>query len=67
MIWTILICAGGIFAGSLVIGQVYAWITDRPNPVWNVFGGCLEGVGDIIGDMADGFGGDGGGDCGGGD
>jgi hypothetical protein len=37
----------GILAISAIIGQIYAWITGERNPVWEIMGGILEGLGEI--------------------
>lgn len=64
MIWTVLMWAGGISVGGVVISQVYCWITDRPNPVWEVLGDILEGLGDVVGAIGDVIGDSDGGDSG---
>jgi hypothetical protein len=56
MIWTILMWAGGISVGSVILGQIYAWITDRPNPVWEALGELFGAIGDLAGAICDGIG-----------
>jgi hypothetical protein len=50
---------------SAIIGQIYSWITGRPNPALDMMGALAEGLGDAVGSID--FSSDGGCDGGGGD
>lgn len=46
VLWT-----AGITLGVGIVGQVYAWIWNRPNPVLDLCGCILEGLADVAGDI----------------
>lgn len=48
---TWLLYIGGATIGIGVVGQIYAWVANRPNPVLDICGTVLEGLVDVAGDI----------------
>jgi hypothetical protein len=53
MLTWILLGIGGLFGGGIIGGQIYAWLTNGTNPIWEFLGSILEFIPDLIGILWD--------------